>query len=204
MARASLRAWTTAFQSQAGPKHQRDRHVCHVLAHHMRGDGADGCFPSQRKVAEMTAMNRRTVVAVLTRLGQEGWIETEERTTNFGRKGSLYFPAIPATAIGASMTTPMQRPNGVPSVHQSENLTETHAAIGAVSTPIGAVSGRIGAPRVHLKSLSEGSIEKRRVKESRAERIRKARVLLQVTPGADIARMFELDADELQAARETA
>lgn len=169
MPRAARNKWLAAIVSGRGPKQQRDRHVCHALAYRMRGDGQKGCYPSQRNIAEMTGLDRRTVAAALARLVADGWIEREDRPTHYGRVGSRYFPAIPVNIIGASMNTPICRAGiGTSSVHQSnkqriggvrvcqsEERQGGFASIGVVADGIGASSKEIGTSRMDPKSLPE-------------------------------------------------
>src|SRR5687767_336076 len=104
MARAPLNRWLQMVASKDGPTDHRDRHLCHVLALFMRGDGSDGCFPSLRTLADSMHLNRRTVSASIERLKASGFLEAEQRQAQFGRVGSRFFPALPQRLqIGARM-----------------------------------------------------------------------------------------------------
>ena len=95
MSRVARSKWIEAVVSGYGPAEERDRHLCHVLAHCMRGDGSEGCYPGQRYLATMISSTHRTVARSLARLRGSGWLTTVERRRQFGKIGAIYFPAIP-------------------------------------------------------------------------------------------------------------
>lgn len=161
MSRVTLSHWLMVITSSHGPKHQRDRHLVHALALFMRGDGSAGCYPSQRALATVSAMNRRTIAASLNRLLSEGHLEAEERRAQFGRKAYRYFPAVPASLIGVPITTPIRKGIGAPRLHQSANGADSDEFNGAVAPGIGAVAPQdwrtLGAPESHTEISMKGA-----------------------------------------------
>ena len=114
MARVSRSEWIDHVVSQYGPDQERDRHLCHALSHLMRGDGTEGCYPGQRYLATMIGSTHRTVAKSLDRLRQAGWVHTAARRRQFGKKGAIYYPAVPHEVlqrIGESRS-PIDNGNG--------------------------------------------------------------------------------------------
>jgi hypothetical protein len=154
--------WLKAVVSEHGPKDERDRHVCHVLAHHMRGDGLAGCFPGQRHIAAMIPVDKNTVALSLKRLASAGWVEREPMPRQFGKTGFKFFPAVPDTVlrlIGEPKQSPIRRRNGEPKTPQCSVNGESAHINGEFRTKIGEFGSGIGESRTHQKSLTEISTE---------------------------------------------
>ena len=154
---ATLNDWLRVVMSAQGPKPQRLSHACHVLAWFMRGDGADGCFPSLRTVAVALKVSYRTAGRDLAALERQGWTQTEAVRRQFGKRGRRYFPAIPdgIEVNGTRMAVPIEPSIVTPSVSQSPNGTNPPAANGTNAAIIGTNSARIVTPSVSQKSLTE-------------------------------------------------
>lgn len=120
----------------------------------MRGDGSDGCFPSQRKIAESVGIAHRTAGRDLNALESQGWIQTEKVRRQYGKNGRRFFPAIP-DRNGPAMSDPIQPDVGSPSVTHSANGSRSSGDNGSNGEIIGSNADRIGSPSVTQKSLSE-------------------------------------------------
>ena len=142
--------------SHEGPVHERDRHVCHVLAHFMRGDGADGCFPSQRTLASAIARDHKLVGRSIARLRAEGWLETQQIRRQYGRKSFIYFPSVPAANNGDTQS-PIKVVNG--DTHpQSDIGAAKLSPNGEFASGIGEFRRRIGVFGVP-RNLTEISLK---------------------------------------------
>ncbi|HUN73364.1 MAG TPA: hypothetical protein VMU40_02500 [Steroidobacteraceae bacterium] len=155
----AVNVWLKAVMSKTGPLPQRLRHACHVLACFMRGDGAEGCFPSQRTVGDAMGVSHRTAGRDLGSLEQRGWIQSETVRRQFGKVGRRYFPAVPLDN-GTAEHVPINSANGTPSVTHADRNGTADRVNGTNREEIGTNGERIGTPSVSLKSLTEISTEK--------------------------------------------
>ncbi len=124
MPRVSLHKWLRAIETRSGPMPPELRHLCYVLARFMNGDGANGCFPGTRTLAERIGVHRATVGRWLAKLHELGWVDVERRIRQYGRPGGHYFPAMPL----AHPDAPISDANGA-----SERANSSNAAFGAPS-----------------------------------------------------------------------
>lgn len=154
--RCRLHEWLKAVTSATGPKPQRLRHACHVLACFMRGDGTAGCFPGTRKVGEAMAVSQATASRDLRALERQGWVVVNRIPGQFGKVRCHYYPAVPMSLYTDSM-------NGA-----NESAIETHSNLNE-SAPSANESKTLGnesrarlieSPSVTPKSQSEISTEK--------------------------------------------
>jgi hypothetical protein len=142
MPRTTLNTWLNAVETKTGPTLPDLRHLCLALARFMSGDGAAGCFPGTRAIAERLGVHRATAARWLTRLSDEGWIERVPRKAQYGRISFSYFPALPMAHDAA----PITRANGAPERAYHTNGASGATGIGAQAPIIGARKSGIGAP----------------------------------------------------------
>jgi DNA-binding transcriptional MocR family regulator len=88
--------WQALFASEYGPKQAATRHVLHVLVMHLFKESRS-VFPSQRRIAQMTGLEVKSVRRHLEAAKKAGWLKRRENK----RRGKVgiwyeYFPAIPA------------------------------------------------------------------------------------------------------------
>jgi hypothetical protein len=77
----------------------------------------------------MIGSTHRTVAKSLDRLRQDGWLHTVERRRQFGKKGAIYFPAVPDEVL----------------LKNGESLSAS--AMGSPRSPIGLTIGESIAPQ---------------------------------------------------------
>jgi len=156
LSKVSRTIWIKAVVSKRGPAQERDRHLCHVLDHCMRGDGSEGCFPGQRYLAGMVGCTHRTVGKSLDRLRENGWLAVVPRRRQFGKMSATYFPAVPDCLLDANgeLMSPMRNANGESKSPQSTCNGEKLSTNGESNPGIGESCPGIGEPRVP-RSLTE-------------------------------------------------
>jgi len=154
--------WLKAVESLTGPLPPELRHLCLTLARLM--DGENGCFHGTIYLAERIGVHRATVSRWLHRLRDLGWLEIEERRTQFGRTGGHYFPALPMAQLGA----PIPESIGAPECANPDNgsglgapeCANAELAIGARPAGIGARLPKIGAPEC-ARLLTDSRLRRR-------------------------------------------
>jgi len=102
--RVCIGPWLTAIETADGPAPEL-RHLCYVLARFMRGNGAEGCWPTTRTIALRNGCHYATVSRRLKELQRLGWLDIEPRKSRFGQVGGCYFPAVPLLQPDATRET---------------------------------------------------------------------------------------------------
>ncbi len=192
--RVSLSDWLRAAKSKHGPLPRDLRHVLVTIASHMRGNGENGCFPSNRTLAEEIGCAHTTIGRAVRELIRLGWLEAEKVPRQWGREGSWYFATVPEAMlpiIGALKDAPIRRGNGAPSTLQSAPRRKPNQHNGARSDFIGAREPIIGAPRgvpeSHTESQTEGAAPR-----ARAEARSAAQTVTEVFTSRDVEMVRDL------------
>lgn len=87
--------WVMSVMSEHGPKKPNTRFVLLALAQMMKSDGSD-CYPSFRRLSEMTGMSKNTVNKYILLAEAEGWIKISVSDgSGKGWKRNVYHPILP-------------------------------------------------------------------------------------------------------------
>lgn len=141
MPRVTVTEWLNAIEKPQGPMPPELRHLCYVLARTLPGDGS-GAYLGSRAIGERMGLHRSTVSRHFGALSAAGWLELEERRTQFGRKGYRYFAAIPLALLDAPIASRIGAPRSANSGNGASGLRGN----GAAHAEIGAADREIGAP----------------------------------------------------------
>lgn len=123
--------------------------VCHVLYHHLFG-GKESCYPQITRIAEMSGLNRKTVMSALSVLEQKGWVSATKKrgakTVYTIKSGTENGTASTGTEIGTGTET------------GTTSSTDIGTTSSSTENGTGTKNGQKGVPVLDKSSTKNGTL----------------------------------------------